>query len=486
MKFIHNKIELNQMKMHSSFAFKCTNCGTLYKVTDFRQHRLQFYKKLLCRKCYSVIVKNQNKLPSKKRVSIIIDITSLSDLKIKAESHELRYRDKIRFICQKCGEQCIVSASSYYKNTNRFRDGLTCLNCHEKMTPKEIATRNKKIETTCVKRYGVKNPMMVSEIANKVSMKLLDRSQEEKDKTVSKIKATKKDRHGDENYNNHELASKTYFKRTGYYNSMYNPKSLAKFKESWRNKTEKEKNIIKEKTKRTNLMNSGYISNLITPEQIIDTKRKKRERYGSESMIRKYNYYGITFDSSWELAVWIYCIDHNIPIVREPCAFEYEDSRGNIKNYTPDFSINGKLVEIKGNHYFKENGTMRSPYTRLHRDSKELTYEEKEYMDDLYERKRQCGLEHGVEFWKESDCKKYLSYITEMYGYRYLKSFKSNNPYNPSYWCFNLIPNGMIQPMYFIPISQQGINPYDIDKDEKYHFVFDNGLTPFDIKRIIK
>ena len=65
MKFIHNKTELNQMKMHSSFAFKCINCGTLYKVADFRRHRLLFYKKLLCRKCYSVIVKNQNKLSSK-------------------------------------------------------------------------------------------------------------------------------------------------------------------------------------------------------------------------------------------------------------------------------------------------------------------------------------------------------------------------------------------------------------------------------------
>ena len=158
MKFIHNETELNQMKIHSSFAFNCTNCGMLYKVADFRQYRLPFYKKLLCRKCYSAIVKNQNKLSSKKHVPIIIDITSLSDLKFKAESHELRYRDKIRFICQKCGNQFIVSASSCYKHTNRFRDGLTCLGCHEKMTPEEIATRNKKIETTCLERYGVKNP----------------------------------------------------------------------------------------------------------------------------------------------------------------------------------------------------------------------------------------------------------------------------------------------------------------------------------------
>ena len=109
-----------------------------------------------------------------------------------------------------------------------------------------------------------------------------------------------------------------------------------------------------------------------------------------------------------------------------------------------------------------------------------MTIEEKKYMDDLYERKHQCGIKHGVEFWKESDCKKYIDYCNTKYP-NWNNIFRKDNFYNPSYWCYDIVPNGMIQPQYYLPISQQGINPYDINKDEKHHFVKDKGLTSFDI-----
>ena len=220
------------------------------------------------------------------------------------------------------------------------------------------------------------------------------------------------------------------------------------------------------------------------PSQVPEIQKKVRkiinERYNGRTPSVRYIYFGITFDSSWELAVWIYCIDHNIPIIRDPCMFEYKDFENNFHKYIPDFSINGKLVEIKGNHYFKEDGTMHRPYNKLHHGSKELTYEEKSYYDDLYERKHQCGIEHGVEFWKESICKKYIDYCNTKYP-NWNNIFRKDNFYNPSYWCFNIINIGYPQPKYYLPISQQGINPYDIDKDKKYHFVKDKGLTPFDI-----
>ena len=141
----------------------------------------------------------------------------------------------------------------------------------------------------------------------------------------------------------------------------------------------------------------------------------KLKLYGTINVTRKYDYYGVFFDSSWELAIWIYCIDHNIPIIRNPISFKYNGPDGEIHSYEPDFSIDGKLVEIKGDQYFKEDGTMHYPYMRLHHDSKELTYDEKKYMNDLYERKHQCGLSNGVEFWKESDCKKYIDYCNTKY-----------------------------------------------------------------------
>ena len=56
----------------------------------------------------------------------------------------------------------------------------------------------------------------------------------------------------------------------------------------------------------------------------------------------------VYFDSTWELAFYIYCKDHDINIVRCNEKFQYEDITGVKRMYHPDFRVNGKLTEIKG------------------------------------------------------------------------------------------------------------------------------------------
>jgi hypothetical protein len=58
-------------------------------------------------------------------------------------------------------------------------------------------------------------------------------------------------------------------------------------------------------------------------------------------------YRDIWCDSSWELAYVIYCLDHNIKIERNRAKFEYIWN-GKLRNYIPDFIVDGKLTEIKG------------------------------------------------------------------------------------------------------------------------------------------
>ena len=55
------------------------------------------------------------------------------------------------------------------------------------------------------------------------------------------------------------------------------------------------------------------------------TNITKLKLYGTINVTRKYDYYGVFFDSSWELAVWIYCIDNNIPIIRNLYDINKED-----------------------------------------------------------------------------------------------------------------------------------------------------------------
>ena len=112
----------------------------------------------------------------------------------------------------------------------------------------------------------------------------------------------------------------------------------------------------------------GYTSYAHTPE-FIKTHRKRIE-YG-----------GVYFDSSWEIYVYKYCLNNDISFEYQPCiTFDYEYD-GVIRKYYPDFLINGKLYEVKGNHFFKD-GKMINPYNRSE--------------DELYEAKHQCMIDNNV------------------------------------------------------------------------------------------
>ena len=73
--------------------------------------------------------------------------------------------------------------------------------------------------------------------------------------------------------------------------------------------------------------------------------------------------------------------------------------------------IEGKLVEVKGDHFFKEDGTMQNPYDHS--------------QDGLYEAKHQCLLSNDVEVWRHQQYHIYIDYVKDKYGKDYLKSFKN-------------------------------------------------------------
>lgn len=97
---------------------------------------------------------------------------------------------------------------------------------------------------------------------------------------------------------------------------------------------------------------------------------------------KKYYYNNIYFDSLPEVAVYVYYLDHHVNIVFEPRSFSfiYNDK---IYKYIPDFEIDGKLVEIKGDHFFKKDGTMCNPFDHS--------------QDELYEAKHQCMITNNIE-----------------------------------------------------------------------------------------
>ena len=55
------------------------------------------------------------------------------------------------------------------------------------------------------------------------------------------------------------------------------------------------------------------------------------------------------FDSSWELAYWIWCKTHKLSIARNHQGFLLSNG----SHFYPDFIVDGNLVEIKGDHLKK-------------------------------------------------------------------------------------------------------------------------------------
>lgn len=182
---------------------------------------------------------------------------------------------------------------------------------------------------------------------------------------------------------------------------------------------------VKQKTKETNL--SKYGSTCTLQSEIIKSSIKETmlNRYGSENIwsseygkqkikqtnlerygvenpqqnheihvktMKHYKYDSLNFDSSWELAVYIYCSDHNIHIEREPVKFKYINENNKESYYFPDFIIEDSIIEIKGDQFLDKEGNLKD------------------------KAKLKCMKDHNVILWTRSDVQKYITYCEEKFG----------------------------------------------------------------------
>lgn len=122
-------------------------------------------------------------------------------------------------------------------------------------------------------------------------------------------------------------------------------------------------------------------------------------------------YVGISFDSSWEVAFWIYNMDHGVEITRPKTSFEYY-VHGKLRHDYPDFEIDGVFYELKGDQFFDENGVMRNPYD--------------ETQNDVYEAKQACMKDHGVVVLRKADIMQCHQYVKETYGANFFEGVRVN------------------------------------------------------------
>ena len=206
---------------------------------------------------------------------------------------------------------------------------------------------------------------------------------------LEKQKQTKLEIHGDATYNNREKAQKTCMKVYG--------KKYASCSEK-----------VKLKTIENNVKKYGVNYPIQLPEI-----RKKGQH--------KYNYFGIKFDSSIEIAYYIWLKDHNIEFEYQPNIDIVYHLNGEEHHYNPDFLVEGRVIELKGLQFFENKDPskkMINPY-KYKNDTPEII----QYRNDLMEAKHQCMIENGVKI--ITDFKETINYIKKTYGKDYLNSFKN-------------------------------------------------------------
>lgn len=295
----------------------------------------------------------------------------------------------LTYICNNCGKE--------FKRKRDFEEGeeVLCRGCqiskYYKDNPEKSIERQKKSQLTSLKKYGTSNPAKSNEIKKKISQNISDAYNDRKEDILNKRTSTNKERFG---YNfpaqNKEILNKgleTQRSRQGCIG--WENKELQKSAEERAHSPESN-----EKRKNTSIKNYGVYS-------VVGSS-------GNSNRLKGYEYDSLRFDSGWELAIYVWCKDNDVPVVYHPnFHFTYEDENGNEHIYWPDFLIKGQFYETKGDQFFNDKD---EPYNK--------------YTKTFWWSKYNALTKNNVKILRKADMIPYLKYVNDTYGKDFIKSFK--------------------------------------------------------------
>ena len=303
--------------------------------------------------------------------------------------------DRIHFKC-KCSK-CHEDKDILLLN---LKFPFICFKCKAKIVGNKESTKERR-KATCLAKYGVENTFQ---------------SEEKK----AKIRQTCKERYGVEvcsqNPEVYAKVKKTNIERYGYTCSLNTEENLAKRKETWLKTlgvdNPNKSNIIKNKSRKTMLEKYGVEYYTQTEEYKQRSMKSKLEKYGDAfySGLVIYYYDNIYFRSKPELCFYIYNKDQGKDIVYEPQPYFKYQCENKDYYYKPDFLLENKLYEIKGDYFFDKSGNLINPYDRS--------------LDNVAKAKQLCMEEHNVTVLKSDKYMFYVDYVKEKYGTDYIETFR--------------------------------------------------------------
>ena len=230
----------------------------------------------------------------------------------------------------------------------------------------------------------------------------------------------KKCRLSETHYKSNDKRQKTLKNKYGVTNNLHIKSVEQKIKDGWIEKSKKTRQLkygayfSKEKIEKTN---KALIEKYGSLENAYKQRYEKiqnvfQSKYGTKYPLmfyshKKYGFDNNLFDSSWELAYYIWLKDKGISFEYHTQKIEYIGDDGKNHTYFPDFIVNGKIVEIKSDHFFNEKGEPFNKYTKR-----------------SWKAKYDLILQKGGQIFRFEDIKPYLSYVKENYGDGFLKQWK--------------------------------------------------------------
>lgn len=294
--------------------------------------------------------------------------------KLYNKSRRGKFKLVIHGTCSECGEQFTkrhVNEEGYYL-CSRCLSIKTKIDKYGSLEEAE-KHRMEKTKATNKKKYGCEFTFQAESVKEKIKSTLTERYGNGKEiinpsqieSVKEKVKKTNLEKYGTEYYLSSndckEKTKETSIKKYG----CESPNSA---------------NIVKKHKKESCISRYGVDN----PNKLQNVRNKVTStclsRYGRIWNVYKYYYDGLRFDSSWEVKLYIFLRDNNYNFVFHPTDKIREYYVGGQKHYyEPDFLIDNELYEVKGSHFFNENGELINIYK-----DKEIMLEKQKAMENVH------------------------------------------------------------------------------------------------------
>jgi len=315
----------------------------------------------------------------------MIEIRNVKELKEFRNSGSL---DDIQGICEICGKSLSLKIWSIRRKLKK--DKLLCKGCSisyekGKYTKEDTKLITEKRSKTNLEKYGIENTWQLEKVKRMSSERdWTERNINTQKSCIIKYGVTNPAQTEESKEKSHE----TLLKRYGTVEASYK--------------------IRMENSKGTYMKHYGVDHNFKSKEWRREANEIIIKKYGRMIYSRTYVYNEVCFDSSWELAYYIWLTDNKQNFTYQPITdFTYLGSDGISHKYHPDFLVEGEYQEIKGNQFFNKEG---EPYCAITKS--------------WWKEKYNFIQENKVKLLKYNDLFPILKYIEKVYGKSYLKSFK--------------------------------------------------------------